>query len=96
MKALSISRPFKEFCATVIQKWWRDKLKIKGKEQLLSVENKQEDSSRQSSFDENFVRNSSVRIEFGKSSSEAKLTEDAAASIIQRGWRRHVVCSLLP
>eukprot|EP00795_Rhopilema_esculentum_P017516 gene17516-9139_t len=86
----NIPLPFKEFCATVIQKWWRDKLKKKGREQLLSVEKKQEDSSRQSSFDENFVRNSSVRIEYGKSSSEAKLTEDAAVSIIQRGWRRHV------
>eukprot|EP00112_Aurelia_sp_Birch-Aquarium-sp1_P026746 Seg97.9 transcript_id=Seg97.9/GoldUCD/mRNA.D3Y31 product="putative protein C11orf65" protein_id=Seg97.9/GoldUCD/D3Y31 len=80
--------PFKEFCASIIQQWWR-KLHEK---QLQKLESHGNDvSSSRSSFDKNFVQNSRLRIELTETPSEDIYPEEySAACVIQRSWRKHV------
>ena len=53
--------------------------------------NGNEASSSRSSFDKNFVQNSRVRIDLAETPSEVYPVENAAACVIQRAWRKHVV-----
>lgn len=86
-----IPKSFQEFCAEIIQRWWRkNRRKRNALSEPQSITSLEMTSSR-SSFDENFVGSSKIRVALMKPSSEMRtFTQVEAAAVIQRSWRKHV------